>query len=400
MAAHPDGRARRPTRAVAENSDLRHILTQESGNRARLTSAGLLDIADKLDGRIRLELADGVRLFDSPDLLSVGWLANRERERRHGGRTYFNYNIRIEATNVCVASCLFCAFARLKPGDPGAYTMSLEDAWDKLRRRRDQALTEIHVVNGLHPDLRFDYYTELLRGFKRIRPDVHLKCFTAVEIAFFADLYGRTDEQVLRELMSAGLDSLPGGGAEIFADRVRRKIANDKCGTERYLDIHRIAHRLGLRSNVTMLYGHIETAEERVDHMLRARGLQDETGGFQAFIPLAFHPDNNQMRKLPAPSAAETLRVHAVSRLMLDNIPHVKAFWIATGVEVAQTSLWFGVDDLDGTVQEEKIYHMAGARTPEAMTTREISRLISAAGREPVERDTLYNEIKSQSAVL
>jgi len=362
---------------------------------SRLARAGLLDIADKLDAGVRLDLSEGVRLFESPDLLAVGWLANREREKRHGARAFFNHNIRLEATNVCVASCLFCAFARLKPGDAGAYTMSLEEAWDKLRTRRDQPLTEVHVVNGLHPDLPFDYYTELLRGFKRIRPDVHLKCFTAVEIAFFADLYRMTDEQVLRALVEAGLGSLPGGGAEIFAERVRRKIAHDKCGTERYLDIHRVAHRLGLRSNVTMLYGHIETAEERVDHMLRARALQDETGGFQAFIPLAFHPDNNQMRKLPPPSAADTLRVHAVARLVLDNIAHVKAFWIATGVEVAQTSLWFGVDDLDGTVQEEKIYHMAGARTPESMTTREIARLIAAAGREPVERDTLYNEVKS-----
>jgi len=360
---------------------------------SRLARAGIADIAEKVAAGDRLSLTDGVRLFESPDLLAVGWLANRERERRHGDRTYFNYNIRLEATNVCVASCLFCSFARLKPGDPGAYTMSLEEAWDKLRSRSHQALTEVHVVNGLHPDLPFHYYTELLRGFKRIRPDIHLKCFTAVEIAFFADLYGKTDEQVLRELMAAGLDSLPGGGAEIFAERVRRKIAHDKCGTDRYLDIHRIAHRLGLRSNVTMLYGHIETAAERVDHMLRARTLQDETGGFQAFIPLAFHPDNNQMRKLPPPSATDTLRVHAVARLMLDNIPHVKAFWIATGVEVAQTALWFGVDDLDGTVQEEKIYHMAGARTPESMTTVEIARLIRAAGREPIERDTLYGTV-------
>jgi aminodeoxyfutalosine synthase len=192
-------------------------------------------------------------------------------------------------------------------------------------------------------------------------------------------------------LMEAGLDSLPGGGAEIFAERVRRKICHDKCGADRYLDIHRIAHRLGLRTNVTMLYGHIETFEERVDHMLRARALQDETGGFQAFIPLAFHPDNNQMRKLPAPSATDTLKVHAVARLVVDSIPHIKAFWIATGVDVAQTALWFGVDDLDGTVQEEKIYHMAGSPTPEGMTTAELTRLVRAAGREPLERDTLYN---------
>jgi aminodeoxyfutalosine synthase len=365
----------------------------------RVRAAGLQDILDKLDARERLTLADGVRLFDCPDLLAVGWLANLERERRHAGRTYYNFNIRLEATNVCVASCLFCSFARLKPGDTGAYTMTLEEVWDKLRTRAHQPLTEIHVVNGLHPDLPFDYYTELLRGFKRIRPDIHLKCFTAVEIAFFADLYGKSDEQVLRELMAAGLDSLPGGGAEIFAARVRKKIANDvnKCDADRYLSIHRLAHRLGMRTNVTMLYGTIETAEERVDHMLRARALQDETGGFQAFIPLAFHPDNNQMRKLPAPSAADTLRVHAVARLMCDNIDHVKAFWIATGVEIAQTALWFGADDLDGTVQEEKIYHMAGSPTPTAMTTRQIERLIRAAGREPVERDTLYNVVARAS---
>jgi aminodeoxyfutalosine synthase len=367
--------------------------------RARIAAAGLSDVAEKLDAGVRLDLEDGVRLFDTPDLLALGWLANRDRERRHAARTYYNYNIRIEATNVCVASCLFCAFARLKPGDADAYTMSLEEVWGKLRSRADQPLTEIHVVNGLHPDLPFDYYTEMLRGLKRIRPSIHLKCFTAVEIAFFADLYGMTDEHVLRELMAAGLDSLPGGGAEIFAERVRRKICHDKADADRWLSIHRLAHRLGMRSNVTMLYGHIETAAERVDHMIRARDLQEETGGFQAFIPLAFHPDNNQMRKLPAPSAADTLRVHAVARLVVDNIPHVKAFWIATGVDVAQASLWFGVDDLDGTVQEEKIYHMAGARTPEAMTTGEIRRLIRAAGREPIERDTLYNIIPSAAEV-
>src|SRR3954464_11149010 len=241
---------------------------------SRLANAGLSDIAEKLSAGVRLDLADGVRLFDAPDLLAVGWLANREREKRHGARTFYNYNIRVEATNVCVASCLFCSFARLKPGDAGAYTMSLEEAWDKLRRRSHLPLTEVHVVNGLHPDLPFGYYTELLRGFKQIRPSIHLKCFTAVEIAFFADLYGMTDEQVLRELQEAGLDSLPGGGAEIFAPRVRRKIAHDKCDGDRYLAIHKLAHGLGLRTNVTMLYGHIETAEERVDHMLRTRALQ------------------------------------------------------------------------------------------------------------------------------
>ena len=283
----------------------------------------------------------------------------------------------------------------IRDSDNGAYAMSLEQAWNKLRERGDEPLTEVHIVNGLHPGLPFDYYTELLRGFKRLRPGIHLKAFTAVEIAFFADLYGKTDEQVLIELRDAGLDSLPGGGAEVFSERVRRKICHDKADADRYLSIHRLAHGMGMKSNVTMLYGHIETMEERVDHMLRARALQDETAGFQAFIPLAFHPDNNQMRKLPAPTAADTLRVHAVARLMLDNFAHIKAFWIATGVEVAQMALWFGADDLDGTVQEERIYHMAGSNTPEAMTTSSIRRLIASAGREPHERDTLYNLVSA-----
>jgi aminodeoxyfutalosine synthase len=361
--------------------------------------AGLQDIAEKLAAGERLSFEDGVRLFACPDLLAVGALANREREKRHGARTFYNYNLRLEPTNVCQASCLFCSFARLQVGDTGAYAMTLEQAWDKLRERGSEPLTEVHIVNGLHPGLPFDYYLELLRGFKRLRPGIHLKAFTAVEIAFFADLYGKTDEQVLIELREAGLDSLPGGGAEVFAERVRRKICHDKADADRYLSIHRIAHRMGMKSNVTMLYGHIETMEERVDHMLRVRAHQDDTGGFQAFIPLAFHPDNNQMRKLPAPTAADTLRVHAVARLMLDNVPHIKAFWIATGVEVAQTALWFGADDLDGTVLQERIYHMAGSTTPQEMTTARIRGLITAAGREPYERDTFYRLIgESQPA--
>jgi aminodeoxyfutalosine synthase len=360
---------------------------------ARLHALDLGDIVEKLDRRDRLSLSDGVRLFECPDLHALGWLANRERERRHGPTTYYNFNLRLEATNVCTASCLFCSFARLRPGDPGAYTLSIDQVLDKLRQRAGQPLTEVHVVNGLHPDLPFSYYTDLLRGLKRLRPTIHLKCFTAVEMAFFADTYGLTDEAVLRTFKDAGLDSIPGGGAEIFAERVRRKICHDKADADRYLSIHRTAHRLGIPSNVTMLYGHIETFEERVDHMMRVRALQDETGGFMAFIPLAFHPDNNQMRKLPAPTASDTLRVIAVSRLMLDNVPHIKAFWIATGVEVAQLALWYGANDLDGTVQEERIYHMAGSRTPESLTTSDIQRLIIAAGRVPVERDSVYRDV-------
>ena len=367
--------------------------------RSRLARAGLAEIAEKVEAKERLSFADGVRLLESQDLLALGWIANRERERRHGARTYFNHNLRLESTNVCEASCLFCSFARLQEGMPGAHTMSVDQIIGKLRQRGDQPVTEVHIVNGLHPGLPFSYYTDLLSGLKKVRPGIHLKCFTAVEIAFFADHYGKTDTQVLEELKAAGLDSLPGGGAEIFAPRVRQKICHDKCDGPRYLSIHRIAHGLGMRTNVTMLYGHIETMEERVDHLLQTRALQDETGGLQAFIPLAFHPDNNQMRKLPPPSASETLRVHAVARLMLDNVDHIKAYWISCGVEVAQTALWFGADDLDGTVQEETIYHMAGSSTPTALSTDDIEKLIWDAGREPVERDTLYNVVRVPAAV-
>jgi len=361
---------------------------------SRLVAAGLSDIAEKVDATERLSFEDGVALFNSTDLLALGWIANRERERRHGARTYFNHNLRLEATNVCEASCLFCSFARLKEGMPGSHTMSVEQVLAKLRKRAGEPVTEVHIVNGLHPGLPFSYYTDVLSGLKKVRPGIHLKCFTAVEIAFFADHYGKTDTQVLQELKAAGLDSLPGGGAEIFAPRVRQKICHDKCDGPRYLSIHRIAHGLGMRTNVTMLYGHIETMEERVDHLMQTRALQDETGGLQAFIPLAFHPDNNQMRRLPPPSASETLKVHAVARLMLDNVDHIKAYWISCGVDVAQTALWFGADDLDGTVQEETIYHMAGSSTPTALSTTDIEQLIWDAGREPIERDTLYNVVR------
>ena len=244
-----------------------------------------------------------------PDLLAVGWLANREREKRHQDLTYYNHNIRIEATNVCVANCLFCSFARLMPGDKDAYTLSLDEVWNKLRVRAHEPITEVHVVNGLHPDLPFSYYTDLLRGLKRIKPGIHLKCFTAVEIAFFADPFRMTDEQVLRELKAAGLDSLPGGGAEVFAERVRRKICDDKCDADRYLRIHRTAHGLGMRTNVTMLYGHIETMEERVDHMLRVR----DAAGRDRRLP-GVHPAGVPSRQQPDAQAAAAAGVGHAAR--------------------------------------------------------------------------------------
>jgi aminodeoxyfutalosine synthase len=358
-------------------------------------------IREKIREGERLSLEDGVALFQHRNLLEVGALANEVRERLHGDRTYFNRNLHINATNVCEASCRFCSFARLKEGDAGAYTMSHDEAWGKLQARVDShdPITEIHIVNGLHPGLTFDYYTELLAGLKRIQPGIHLKAFTAVEIFYFHKKYGLPIAEVITRLRDAGLDSIPGGGAEIFAPRVRKKICDDKCTADEWLEVHRTAHQLGLRSNCTMLYGTIETVEERVDHMLRLRTLQDETGGFQTFIPLAFHPDNNALMKLPGPTGVEDLRTYAVARLVLDNIPHLKAYWIMLGVKTAQSALWFGADDLDGTVQEEKIYHMAGAETPQAMSPGEIVRIIQNAGRTPVERDTLYNVVAEGEAL-
>jgi len=358
-------------------------------------------IRDKVRAGEPLSLADGVALFQHPNLLEVGALANEVRERLHGDRTFFNRNLHINATNVCEASCMFCSFARLQPGDKGAYTMTHDEAWGKLRARvaAGDPITEIHIVNGLHPGLPFDYYTELLAGLKRIQPSIHLKAFTAVELYYFAKKFAMPVADVLAALRAAGLDSIPGGGAEIFAPRVRKKICDDKCTGDEWLDVHRTAHRIGLRSNCTMLYGTIETVEERVDHMLQLRALQDETGGFQTFIPLAFHPDNNALMKLPAPTGVDDLRTYAVARLMLNNIPHIKAYWIMLGVKTAQTALWFGADDLDGTVQEEKIYHMAGAETPQAMSPAEIVRIIRDAGRTPVERDTLYNVVAEGAAL-
>ena len=359
------------------------------------------EIQAKVHAGEPLVFDDGVALFRHPNLLEVGQLANQARERLHGQRTYFNRNLHINATNVCVASCRFCSFARLRPGDAGAYTMSLDEAWNRLRTRlaSGDRVTEIHIVNGLHDGLPFSYYTDLLSGLKSIAPSVHLKAFTAVEIHFFHQHFGMEVVEVLERLRAAGLDSLPGGGAEIFAPRVRRKLCADKCDASQWLAVHRIAHGMGLRTNCTMLYGHIETIEERVEHLLVLRALQAETGGFQSFVPLAFHPDGNALARLPPPTGVEDLRTVAVARLLLDNIPHVKAYWVMLGLKAAQTAQWFGADDLDGTVQEERIYHMAGAETPQRLSVADIVHLITRAGRLPVERDTLYNVVAEGEAL-
>ena len=357
----------------------------------------LESIATKVRAGERLGFEEGVALFQHPDLLAVGQLANLVRERLHGDRAYFNRNMRLEVTNVCVASCLFCSFAKLEEGSPGARTMKLEEAWRELEVRMSDPPSEIHIVNGLHPGLPFSYYEELLAGFKRIKPDVHMKCFTAVEIHFFAQHYGMSHEEVLTRLMRAGLGSLPGGGAEIFHDEVRSRISSDKATADEYLEVHRTAHRLGLRTNATMLYGHIETFEHRVDHLLRLRALQDETHGLQAFIPLAFHPDGNGMKNLPAPTAVDDLRTLAVSRLLLDNVEHLKAYWVSMTPKIAQMGLLFGADDIDGTIVHETIYSAAGSTSPSGLGYDELVRLIREAGRIPVERDTLYRVVREHA---
>lgn len=351
-------------------------------------------ISKKVQAGERLDHDDAVALLFEPDLLRVGQLANSVRERLHGDHTYFNVNMRLEVTNVCGASCSFCAFAKLEEGQPGARTLSHEQAWHELASHPDPRLTELHMVNGLHPDLPFEWYEDLLRGFKRVRPAVHLKCFTAVEIHFFAQKFGMSVTDVLTRLRAAGLGSLPGGGAEILHAEVRQRIAPDKADGEQYLAVHRAAHALGMKTNCTMLYGHIETFEHRIDHLLRLRALQDESRGFQCFIPLAFHNENNSLKKLPEPTAVDDLRMIAVSRLLLDNIPHIKAYWVSMGVDTAQIALRFGADDLDGTIVHETIYHAAGSRVPMALDRDQLVRLIREAGRVPVERDTEYGVVE------
>jgi aminodeoxyfutalosine synthase len=355
-------------------------------------------IEQKVRDGSRLSADDGLFLFNYPDLLALARLAHSVRLRLHGTTTYFNWNLHLNSTNVCEADCLFCSFSRLKTGMPKAYTMSLAEAERWIRERYKLGMTEVHIVNGLNPDLDFEYYPDLLRMIKREYPALHIKAFTAVEIHYFAQKYGMSYEVVLERLMQAGLGSLPGGGAEVFADRVRKKICRDKASAEEWLSVHRVAHKLGLKSNCTMLYGTIETPEERVDHMLRLRELQDETGGFQVFIPLAFHNEGNRMERLPAPTAVDDLRVIAVSRLMLDNIPHIKAYWVMLGVKTAQTALLCGANDIDGTVTEEKIYHMAGSHSPDALALSDIKHLITSAGLSPQERTTTYEAVKREAA--
>ncbi|HYO82692.1 MAG TPA: aminofutalosine synthase MqnE [Bryobacteraceae bacterium] len=350
-------------------------------------------IFEKVTAGERLGFADGVLLYRTPDLLSVGYLANVVRERLHGNVTWFNVNRHINPTDVCVASCRLCAFGK-KAKDPRAYTMSLDEVWHRAGAGYSEAVTEFHIVGGLHPELTLEWYCEMLRGLKSRFPQVHLKAFTMVEIAFLARRTKISIAETIRRLMDAGVDSLPGGGAEIFSERVRRIICDHKIDGGEWLEVARQAHRMGLKSNCTMLYGHLETEEDRVDHLLKLREVQDETGGFQTFIPLAFHPDNTPLQHLATTTGFDDIRNIAVARLLLDNIDHIKAYWVMMTPRIAQIAQRFGADDLDGTVVEERIYHDAGASTSQSLQRSELLRLIREAGREPHERDTLYRPVQ------
>ena len=358
------------------------------------TEAGRLKvIRDKVEAGRRLSFDDGLALEASTDLFALGEMANLVRERYNGNFGYYNVNTHINPTNVCVYKCDFCAF-RADMDDPRAYTMGEDAIKERARQAHARGATELHIVGGLHHKLPFSYYVDVVRWVKDAAPEIHVKAYTGVEIEWFKKIAKLSTRVVLETLIDAGLGSLPGGGAEIFHPEIREAICGAKATTEQWFDAHRTAHQLGLHSNATMLYGHIEKAKHRIDHMVRLRELQDETGGFQTFIPLAFHPDNSRMDEIPKASGVMDLKTMAISRLMLDNFPHIKAYWVMLGIKTAQVALSFGADDIDGTVVHETIYHEAGAETPQEVSVAEIRRLITEAGRIPVERDTLYHRVE------
>ncbi|MDZ4167844.1 MAG: aminofutalosine synthase MqnE [Coriobacteriia bacterium] len=360
-----------------------------------LTDPALEPIAAKVLAGTRLSREDGIALYETADLLGVAQLADHVRRRINGDRVYFMVNRHINPTNICENRCKFCAFSR-SAGQEGAYEMTLDEIVAAAKECVPEGAHEVHIVGGLHPDWPFEFYVDMVRRLREVLPPhVIIQAFTAVEIEFYAKISGLSTREVLQQLKDAGLDALPGGGAEIFSQRTRAAAWDKKTSPDDWLRIHGEAHSLGIKTNCTMLYGHIETREERVDHLIRLREQQDATGGFLAFIPLAFHPLNTELSALPGTTGYDDLKTLAISRLMLDNIGHIKAFWIMVGLKVAQLSTVFGVDDIDGTVVEERITHMAGASTPEALSKDELVRMIVETGHTPVERDTLYRVIRT-----
>jgi len=358
----------------------------------------LRPILEKVEARERLSFEDGVTMYRSNDILALGYMANLQRERWHGDVTYFNVNRHINPTDVCVASCRLCAFGK-RAKDPNAYTMSMDQVWEIAGKGYAEAVTEFHIVGGLHPELTLDWFCEMIAGLKLRYPGVHLKAFTMVEIAYFARRAKISIRETLQRLKDAGVDSMPGGGAEIFSERVRRIICDHKIDGDEWIETARAAHEIGLKTNCTMLYGHLENPEDLSDHLVRLRSLQDDTNGLVTFIPLAFHPANTALAHLSTTTGFDDLKQIAISRLMLDNIPHIKAYWIMMTPSVAQIAQRFGANDIDGTVVEEKIYHDAGAKTAQHLRRQDLLRLIREAGREPVERDTSYRPVtRAESA--
>jgi aminodeoxyfutalosine synthase len=355
-----------------------------------IKQAGLGDILAKVQAEERLSLDEGKQLYQCPDLLAVGYLANLVRVRKNGNQAFFIYNQHINYSNICTNLCKFCAFGKEK-GHQLAYEMSIAQIKDKVRQRLDEPITEIHMVGGIHPELPYSYYLEALRGIKEVRPEVHIQAFTCVEVQHLADLAGKSVGETLEELKEAGLGSLPGGGAEVFSARIRALTCPQKLDGAGWLRVAQTAHRHGLKTNATMLYGHIETLDERLAHLDALRQAQDETGGFLTFIPLAFHPKNTALADLSRTTGVDDLKNIAVARLLLDNFPHIKAYWVMIGPKLAQVALSFGADDLDGTVKEEIITRMAGGESEQALGHKTLIRMIQEAGREPIERDTLYN---------
>src|SRR5438309_6407850 len=354
--------------------------------------ARLGDIRAKVEAGERLSFEDGLFLDEGADLFTLGELANVVRERKNGNFAYYNVNTHLNPTNVCDYRCTFCAFRADLKSDKG-YVMSGAQILERAAEADSRGATELHIVGGLHHQLPYEWYLNVVRIIHEAQPRLHLKAYTAVEWDWFQRLTGRSTRELLAEFKEAGLGSLPGGGAEIFHPEVRDKICEHKADADSWVRIHREAHELGLRSNATMLYGHIEEARHRIDHLCRLRALQDETGGFQTFIPLAFHPDNTRLSHIPKATGLMDLKTMAVSRLMLDNFPHIKAYWVMLGIKTAQLALSFGADDIDGTVVHERIYHDAGSDSPQELTVAELRRFIAEAGRIPVERDTLYHEV-------
>jgi aminodeoxyfutalosine synthase len=350
-------------------------------------------LRSKIENDIRITDAEALALFQSDDLLAIGELAALANARKNGERVWFNVNRHINYTNICVNRCTFCAFSKGQD-EAGGYTLALNDILAKAAEASAAGATEIHMVGGLHPELPFDFYLEMLAAIRADNPRLHIKAFTAVEIDYFARLTSQGVAQVVAELIEAGLGSMPGGGAEIFAPAVRERICPEKIDGARWLEIIETVHRAGLKTNATMLFGHLEAYADRVDHLARLRALQDRTGGFQAFIPLAFQPDNTRVPGAKGVGGVDALKTLAISRLYLDNFRHIKAYWVMLGLKIAQVALAFGVNDLDGTVVEEKIGHDAGADSPQALAKEKLVELIRKAGKVPVERDTLYRELK------